>query len=239
MDKIAVLTPLRLDGIDSRCRKFLNMLKTLHDCTERLDLLEVIVSIDMEDKSAEWAIELIKTCELNAIWCTLPEPRPTPVSKWNQCQKLSLSDIFVCVGADIEFKTQGWDMMHREAIDAFPNKIGVAYSNDMHWIRGQKAGNHAVHKNFVDALGYYMLPELQLYYSDDVMTKLGAAVGKTFLKECILARIHPARKDIKVETDKIYQETDRFYVQDRPAFERWEKEQMQFDIARLKEAQGA
>ena len=238
MLKIGVLIPFRADGIPSRLEKLETCMKTLEDATECPDAVEVVLCVDKDDPSYSSAISIVSGADLytHAIIC---QEKETPVYKWNRCAEATTADLFLCCGHDIEFRTYGWDTMHREAIEKFPNKIGMVYSFDGHWKKGEKAGNHCVHRNWVEAIGHWQLPDLQLYYSDDYFTVLGKEVGMTFMKDCLISHNHPCRKDIQVPTDEIYEKSNAFYEDDKPAYDHWLKYYKDDYVRILKEAQNA
>jgi len=223
------------EAAEQRLKSLENFFRTLEDATERLDWLEVVMCVDSDDSTRYKAMSMLNKCPCGSKFVITNLCRRTPVQKWNACADRSSAEYVLCVGGDIEFKTYGWDRMYREAIDDFPNKIGVAYSNDLHWTKGQRCNNHCVSRGFIQALGYWMLPDLNIYYSDDVMTELGKRTNMAFMHNCVLEHVHPCRKDRTVESDAIYEQTNEFYKEDRPTFDWWKENQMAEDVAKLQD----
>ena len=232
---ISVLLPYRGKGVPERLEKLKTCLRTLKDATERPEALEVIMAVDSDDEGYPDAITALEASGLVQL-SIKTVPGKSPVEKWNMCQEYSLGDIYLCCGHDIEFRTKGWDVRLRDVIGGFPNNIGVAYMNDKHWLKGQKCTNHAVHRKWVDAVGYWMLPDLWLYYSDDVMTELGKNTNMHFMHDTIMEHNHPCRKDRDVKNDDIYVANNTHWDHDKAAFANWKATQMEEDIKLLLEA---
>lgn len=67
---------------------------------------------------------------------TIREAGPITTDIWNQAIEPATGDVFMLAADDIIFRTDGWDMAVYEALDAWPDGMGMVYVNDgheVHW----------------------------------------------------------------------------------------------------------
>jgi hypothetical protein len=95
------------------------------------------------------------------------------------------------LGDDHVPRTQGWDRLLLEAIDAMGG-TGIAYGNDMHQ-GGQLATSVVMSSDIVTALGWMSLPGCAHYHVDDAWVCLGRDAGcLAYLPDVIIEHCHPA-----------------------------------------------
>lgn len=104
----------------------------------------------------------------------------------NICASISSHDILFLAADDIIFRTQGWDEQIVNAFEYLPDdKIGFVFPNDGHWY--DKLGTHgAIHRNWVNALGYINPPIFTVDYSDNYINDLAESLGRRFYLDSVL-----------------------------------------------------
>lgn len=96
---------------------------------------------------------------------------------WNECQKIATGDIFMHCGDDIIFRSQGWDTLVRQHINAQPDKI--VFVHGMDGIQNEKLGTHGfLHRNWVNTIGYFVPPYFSCDYNDTWLTDVSSMIGR-------------------------------------------------------------
>lgn len=140
-----------------------------------------------------------------------------PISDmWNKCQEEAVGPIYMQAADDIMFTTEHWDTKVKEAFDRFPDKIALVFGNDGHPSRGDNHGTHPfLHKNWVDAVGYFLPPGFVADWSDQWINDVASDLGRhVYLPDVITEHLHPALG--KGAYDTTYLMADQKRAADRP-----------------------
>lgn len=119
-------------------------------------------------------------------------PRIVLSQMWNACAEKARGDIFMQCGDDIAFRTPGWDVAVREAIEQFPDRIAFAHGDDGG--QGAALGTHGfVHRRWTEVLGYFVPPYFASDFNDVWLTDLADRIGRhVYLPHVLTEHMHPA-----------------------------------------------
>lgn len=92
-------------------------------------------------------------------------PNQSTSYSWNILQKQAKYDIFFLVGDDAQFATDNWGQIVVDAFDQYPDKIVCIYPRSPN-IKKIKNPHFCLHRNWVDALGYFIPPYFYHWYVD-------------------------------------------------------------------------
>jgi hypothetical protein len=138
---------------------------------------------------------------------------------------------FASLGDDHLPWTPGWDRLLLEAIGGDGGE-GIAYGNDLH--QGDRLPTAPViSAGIVDALGWMCEPSLAHMYLDNVWADLGRAAScLAYVPGVVIEHLHPDAG--KAVTDGTYAESLAGEEADRQAYERWRRDRMGIDVAKVR-----
>lgn len=166
--KISLLCPTRYRP--TAMRRLWESAKHMADDPKRL---EIVFYIDNDDVHSVHKFEEMDCEQVKGI---LGE-RIVLSQMWNECYKEATGDIFMHCGDDIVFRTQGWDTLVCEHINKYPDKI--VFVHGMDGIQNEKLGTHGfLHRNWVDAIGYFVPPYFSCDYNDTWLTDVSDMLGR-------------------------------------------------------------
>jgi len=117
----------------------------------------------------------------------------------NDCAKVAKGDIYMYANDDLVWYTKGWDEIVQKTFDESDDKIIYVFPNDQ-WYRSSWAQCGWVHKNWIDAVGYFMPPYFSSMYWDGWINDIGEQVNRmVFLREVVV-------KHLVVQDDKVHEE---------------------------------
>lgn len=175
---ISLLVPTR--GRPENMRRLVNSARDTADYP-----VPVVFYIDEDDTaSAQEADDLC--CD------SVVGPRIVLSQMWNECYRLSTTDINMHCGDDIVFQTPSWDRIVEEMFDQFPDKIALVYGDD--GFQGEQLATHSFqHRNWTDTLGYFVPPYFSSDYNDTWLTDVATMIGrKIYLPQVVTEHMHPA-----------------------------------------------
>jgi hypothetical protein len=131
-------------------------------------------------------------------------PRIVFSDMWNKCLAVAKADIFMESGDDAVFRTPGWDQAVEDAFGEYPDRILLAYGDDLIW--GEKLSTHSfVHRRWTDALGYIAPPWFAADCCDAWLYDIAGMIGRRrFLPGVITEHLHPSVS--KGSWDRTHQE---------------------------------
>lgn len=143
-------------------------------------------------------------------------PRIMQSDTWNQCAKKATGDIYMQCDDDVRFSSGHWDTIITEAINQWPDKLGVVWGMDGVHPPPNCATQLFVHKRWVEVLGYFTPPYFTSDYSDTWIYDLGCRIGRTkYLDNVYTEHMHPLAG--KATWDTTYQERLTRHAQQDPA----------------------
>jgi len=145
--------------------------------------IECVMYIDEDDDSYEDTVlpGLVKVYG----------PRVVLSRMWNRCYEEASGEYFMHCGDDNIFQTKGWDTKIKEA---FPDdKIAFVHGRDGSPQDNNQFGTHGfLHKNWVDAVGYFVPPYFSCDYNDTWLNDVSDMIGRhIFVEEVLIEHMHP------------------------------------------------
>jgi glycosyltransferase involved in cell wall biosynthesis len=110
---------------------------------------------------------------------------------WNRCWDEAKYDVAMHCGDDIIFRSQQWDLHVLYAFERYPDKIALVHGRDGYQDAGL-ATHGFMHRNWVNALGYFVPPHFSSDMNDLWNTEIADAVNRrVFLPEVYTEHMHP------------------------------------------------
>jgi len=117
--KISILLPTR-----GRPDKAADLFKSIEDCSENLDRMEIILRLDDDDAPSH-------ALEPSISHKKIIGPRTSMGALNTECFEQSDGDIIILLNDDMAVRTEQWDKIIRETHESFEDGIYLAYANDM------------------------------------------------------------------------------------------------------------
>lgn len=111
---------------------------------------------------------------------------------WNLAYEKATGSIFMQCGDDIVFRTKGWDTKVKEAFDKYPDKIVLVYGDDGDPTEKTHGTHSFLHKNWVEAVGYFVPPYFTSDFSDTWINDLADGIGRKAKVDILTEHMHPA-----------------------------------------------
>jgi hypothetical protein len=171
------------------------------------DNLELVVRFDEDDPALEryGALHMPKVTAIAGPHIVLSE-------YWNEAHRYAKGPIFMHCGDDIVFRTEGWDSNILAVFEDYPDGIVFVHGNDLYQTSG--LGTHGfIHKNWVDAVGYFVPPYFSSDWNDVWLTEVADMIGRhVYLTDVITEHMHWAAN--KGEVDQTHLERMARHQQD-------------------------
>lgn len=130
--------------------------------------IEMTVRLDDDDPSKYPEIEGVKY---------LYGPRDVLSKYWNECYEHAVGPIFMHCGDDIIFRTQGWDTIVHDKFNEHNDRIVFVHGDD--GLHNAAFGTHGfIHKNWVDAVGYFVPPYFSSDFNDTWLNDVANDIGR-------------------------------------------------------------
>jgi len=197
---ISILEPTR-----NRPQSVKELCESIFTTADEPNLVEVLFYFDIDDSHIPECLEYFK--ELSTRYAdpikTIIGPRLILSDYPNKLVQIASSDIFLNSGDDIRYKTQGWDTSIIRAFDDYPDKLVLVYPDDGHF--GPNFASHtALHRNWVECLGYFLPPIFDFGFADTWMFHISIIIDRKVFLPVLLEHMHYSRG--KSELDNTYQE---------------------------------
>ncbi len=180
---ISILLPSR-----NRPENVKRLWDSIVDTTEDLNDIEMIVAVDNDDPQLEAYVKLSKAEPIHLIIMD----RTVLSIYWNRCQKKAKGPIYMHAGDDIIFRTKGWDAQVKAAFDEYEDKIVFVHGDDGGG-NGQNFGTHGfIHKNWVNAVGYFVPPYFSSDYNDTWLNDVSNMLSRRKYVDILTEHMHPA-----------------------------------------------
>jgi hypothetical protein len=152
--------------------------------------VEIKLYLNDDDPVLDQYKNLIADCHI------VVGPDRSPGYSWNMLAEEATNDYYFLAGDDVNFVTRGWDKIITDAFSKYPDKIACVYPTSP-GLKKKKNPHFCVHRNWIDALGYFVPPQFWHWYVDTWTAELARSVGRYELVENCVVEI---QKDIKDET---------------------------------------
>lgn len=180
---ISLLTPTRNrpTNVKRMVRSARQMVATARD-------LEFVFYVDNDDDSFPPEVEYNHTLNVKVV----RGPRIVLSEMWNKCYEAAEGPFYIHMGDDIVFTTPHWDIQFMWTFSQFEDKIIFAYCDDGS-PNGKTMGTHGMlHKNWVEAVGYFVPPYFSSDYNDLWLNEVAEKLGrKVFVDGVVMDHLHP------------------------------------------------
>jgi glycosyltransferase involved in cell wall biosynthesis len=147
------------------------------------DNIEFVIYIDEDDRSYD-GIEFKRLRKVIG-------PRIVLSEMWNKCYEVATGPIFMHCGDDIIFRTQGWDKIVEETFESFPDNIVFVFGNDGSPHNGSFGTHGFIHKDWVDAVGYFVPPYFSSDFNDTWLNDVARMIGRHQHIPILTEHMHP------------------------------------------------
>jgi hypothetical protein len=183
------------------------MIKTAYDTVSNKNKIEFLIYLNDDDPTLEQYKKLLDNKHY------IVGPNQSTCFSWNQLAYKSKSDIVMLAGDDIQFETLNWDKEVEKVFDNYKDKICMvvpwdcnvkskgAEHKDKNYpiVIGDEpigAPHFFVHRNWINALGYFVPPFFWHWYVDSYTQTVSRKLGR-----CILL------PHVRVRAKKIFDDT--------------------------------
>jgi len=200
--KISIIMPTR-NRPDNLQRLFDSLIATVADPLN----VEVSSRIDEDDILSKQVFDNYIGRGFNCRYIIGPRSAERLNPLWNDAWKNATGEIYMMSGDDFVFRTPGWDTVIRNEFEKSSDKIRFIFGED--GIQHAALGTHGfIHKNWTDALGYFVQPYCMIYYFDTWNDEIAKMIGrKTYLPNLFFEHMHHSVQ--KSPTDALYNEMQR------------------------------
>ncbi len=173
-------------------------------------------------------------------------PNQSTCFSWNQMAKLANNEIVMLMGDDVQVQTQDWDEKIKEQFDKYNDKILMVVPSD-----GRAKGNarfdenkptlwpdsnlpaahFAVHKNWINALGYLAPPFFWHFYVDTYTQKVARKLNRCLFLPTVVFKAKKLFDDTATRVRSYMNIVKR----DDAVWELVRTRHLQADISKLKE----
>ena len=168
---------------------------------------------------------------------TLAQPAPgNMVAALNQAA-LALVDTYDTIGFigdDHRFRTLGWDLKVRHALERMGG--GIVYGDDLAQ-RANLPTQVFMSSKIIKALGWMGLPTCHHLYIDNAWLVIGTELGRIeFLPDVVIEHLHPAYGKGEWDAGHVRVNTQDMYSHDGEAFNLWLRTDAPKDVERARAA---
>jgi hypothetical protein len=237
--KIALMCPTR-----NRLNKLLTLISSLITTVHDSNNVCLVLGVDEDDPSKphytylERNLPFVKIVEFknNGKFLGLS-------TMWNSMAKEISADVYAMIGDDMVFRTKDWDTEIIQEFERGPtDKIMMVHCND-----GMRGGgneyahvsplcvNFFVHKNYIEAVGYFVEPFLENTHHDTWVQVVFDTIKRTIYRHDILIKhLHYSVTSDKQDNVSQNLEELRKGIWNNHDFLRSHKKQLDEEILKLK-----
>jgi len=190
--KIALMCPTR-----NRMNKLLTLISSLVTTIKTPENVILALSVDEDDPAKKYYSYLEKNIPFIKVVEFQNEGKFLGLSTmWNNMAKKIDADIYAMIGDDMMFKTQDWDFEIVKIFETAPkDKIVMVHCND--GMRGPNnefaqvaplCVNFFIHKNYINAAGYFVEPYLENTHHDTWVQIIFDTINRTIYRHDILIK---------------------------------------------------
>jgi len=135
-------------------------------------------------------------------------------------------------GDDHRMRTKGWDTLFLDELRDLGT--GIVYGDDL-LQRENLPTAVAMTSDIIATLGYMVPPGLIHMYADNFWLALGKELGRIrYLPDVVIEHMHPVAGKAPVDAGYAEVNAPGMYARDRAVFQRWLRESMPAEVARLR-----
>jgi hypothetical protein len=165
------------------------LINSILDTADHPDKIEFCLYIDPDDDISKTTIEEM-IADNKPIKYTTSNANPTLSEMWNIAFELSTAAIIMQCGDDCIFRTKSWDTIIKNKMEAYPDKIVLAYGND--GIQGEKLATHSfVSRKWIEVSGFWLPPYFVSDFSDTWLNDVAKGIGRAiYIPEVCTEHMH-------------------------------------------------
>lgn len=107
-------------------------------------------------------------------------PDRSPIYSWNLLAENAKYDILFLIGDDAQFTFDNWGLKILEVFDQYPDKIVMTYPK-VPTLGKSKCPHFCIHKNWVNAIGYFLPPAFYHWYADTWLREIAWGLDRFHL----------------------------------------------------------
>ena len=173
---ISILMPTRQRPLNV-FRLWQSVLETADDVSN----IEMILYIDEDDHSYD---------DLEVPFIKVSGERIILSEMWNKCYEKASGDILMHCGDDIIFRTKGWDTIVSNKFKEYPDNIAFVYGNDGSHFNGVFGTHGFIHRDWVEAVGYFVPPYFVSDYNDTWLNDVAKMIGRHIHVDIFTEHMH-------------------------------------------------
>lgn len=204
--KIALLVPTR-----NRPHNIERFIKSVLDTANNVDDISISLYIDDDDDSYD-------KLKFTRPKVTITRgPRIVLSEMWNRAYDAVKddADIFFHGGDDIIFRSDNWDALIKNMFSSYEDKILFVHGDDMSDVHRNNFGTHGfIHKNWVDAVGYFVPPYFSSDFNDTWLNDVANALNRRVYIDAVKTE-HMHYVFNKAEKDQTHEERLARHANDR------------------------
>jgi len=199
--KISIICPTR-----KRTQDATRLLDSINETATDLHNVEVVFVIDDDDLESRNCFSNINEKYVFDIkHVVVPRLEHIFSDLANQALPICSGELFMGIGDDGVFRTKNWDQLTIEEFKACDDKILVLHYNELASHSSTLVGHFAIHKNFVETLGYFSPPWFDGDWGDWWITHIANGVGRKKYRPDIIIE-HLNINFGKAEEDETFRE---------------------------------
>lgn len=168
--------------------------------------VEVVAYVDDDDDSYDFSLPRLRYVR---------GPRIVLSEMWNKCYDIALGPIYGHMGDDIIFRSDNWDALIKNIFSSYEDKILFVHGDDMSDVHRNNFGTHGfIHKNWVDAVGYFVPPYFSSDFNDTWLNDVANALDRRIYIDAIKTE-HMHYVFGKSEKDQTHEERLARHANDR------------------------
>ncbi len=168
--------------------------------------VEVVAYVDDDDDSYDFSLPRLRYVR---------GPRIVLSKMWNKCYDIALGPIYGHMGDDIIFRSDNWDALIKNIFNSFEDKILFVHGDDMSDVHRSNFGTHGfIHKNWVDAVGYFVPPYFSSDFNDTWLNDVANALDRRVYIDAVKTE-HMHYVFNKAEKDQTHEERLARHANDR------------------------
>lgn len=152
---------------------------------------------------------------------------------WNLAYEKATGSIFMQCGDDIVFRTEGWDTKVNAAFDKYPDKIVLVYGDDGDPAEKTHGTHSFLHKNWVEAVGYFVPPYFTSDFTDTWINELADGIDRKEKVDILTEHMHPAFGKGPIDLTHA-EKYVRHWKDDMPALYESKADERKADIEKLR-----
>jgi glycosyltransferase involved in cell wall biosynthesis len=191
--------------------------------------VEFLFYVDDDDPTRDETVDLIYSHGAHVI----TGERIVLSETWNELASYAQHAVMMHCGDDIVFRSDGWDQRVLDEFARFDDRIVFVHGRDGY--QDANIGTHGfLHRNWVDAVGYFVPPYFSSDYNDLWLTEVADALDRRrYLPEIYTEHMHPVIG--KGTWDQTHQERlERHQRDDVATIYRMRKTERDGDVAKLR-----